>query len=100
MTEIAEQFSLEGKTAVVTGTSAGIGARLARTLVVAGAQVVAMARRTTYVDLPSSSLGELIPMNVDLEQHDQVADAHGPASRCSVDGWTSSSTMPPSSPAE
>ena len=75
MTEIADLFSLEGKTAVVTGTSAGIGARLARTLVVAGARVVAMARRTTHVDLPASSLGELIPMNVDLEQHDQVADA-------------------------
>ncbi len=75
MTQIADLFSLEGKTAVVTGTSAGIGARLARTLVVAGAQVVAMARRTTHVDLPSSSLGELIPMNVDLGQHDQVADA-------------------------
>ena len=75
MNEIADLFSLKGKTAVVTGTSAGIGARLARTLVVAGAQVVAMARRTTQLDLPSSSLGELIPMNVDLEQHDQVADA-------------------------
>ena len=75
MNEIAELFSLKGKTAVVTGTSAGIGSRLARTLVLAGAQVVAMARRTTEVDLPSSSPGELIPMNVDLQQRDQVADA-------------------------
>src|SRR5580692_9975379 len=74
MTEIADLFSLEGKTAVVTGTSAGIGARLARTLVLAGARVVALARRTTQIDLPPSS-GELISMNVDLEQHDQVADA-------------------------
>ncbi len=75
MNEIAELFSLEGKTAVVTGTSAGIGVRLARTLVLAGARVVAMARRTTEVDLPSSSAGELLPMNVDLQQRDQVADA-------------------------
>ena len=75
MNEIAELFSLRGKTAVVTGTSAGIGSRLARTLVMAGAQVVAMARRTTEVDLPSSSPGELLPMSVDLAQRDQVADA-------------------------
>ena len=39
---VTDIFDLEGKTAVVTGTSAGIGTRLARTLVLAGARVVAI----------------------------------------------------------
>ena len=36
MTKAHQIFSLDGKTAVVTGTSAGLGTRLARTLVLAG----------------------------------------------------------------
>ena len=43
-------FDLTGKNAIVTGTSAGIGNRLARTLILAGARVAAIARRTTELD--------------------------------------------------
>lgn len=75
MAQIEDMFSLEGKTAVITGTSAGIGTRLARTLVLAGARVVGMARRMTELDLPASGPGELLPMSVDLAEHDQVARA-------------------------
>jgi NAD(P)-dependent dehydrogenase (short-subunit alcohol dehydrogenase family) len=75
MTEATEIFSLEGRTAVVTGTSAGIGARLARTLVLAGARVGALSRRTTELDLPPARQGDLISLNVDLAEHDQVARA-------------------------
>jgi 3-oxoacyl-[acyl-carrier protein] reductase len=42
---------LEGKTAVVTGASAGIGAAVARALAGAGAGVVAAARRPEALDL-------------------------------------------------
>ena len=46
----ASIFDLTGKNAIVTGTSAGIGNRLARTLILAGARVAAIARRTTELD--------------------------------------------------
>ncbi len=42
MNKALEIFDLSGKTAVVTGASAGIGNRLAQTLILAGATVVAV----------------------------------------------------------
>jgi NAD(P)-dependent dehydrogenase (short-subunit alcohol dehydrogenase family) len=41
----AQLFSLEGRTAIVTGASSGLGARFAQVLACAGAQVAAAARR-------------------------------------------------------
>src|SRR3954447_19619127 len=38
-------FDLEGRVAIVTGASAGLGARFAATLAAAGADVIACARR-------------------------------------------------------
>ena len=69
----ASLFDLTGKNAVVTGTSAGIGTRLARTLVLAGAEVAAIARRTTELDEEASSTGRLLPMNADLSERAQVS---------------------------
>lgn len=72
----AEQlFSLKGKNAVVTGTSAGIGTRLARTLVLAGARVVALARRRTELDEEAAATGRLVTLSADLAERDQVLGA-------------------------
>ena len=68
-------FSLEGKTAVVTGTSAGLGVRLARTLVLAGARVAAIARRRTELDELAMSTGRVLPITADLAEADQVRAA-------------------------
>jgi NAD(P)-dependent dehydrogenase (short-subunit alcohol dehydrogenase family) len=76
-------FDLSGKNAIVTGTSAGIGNRLARTLVLAGARVAAVARRTTELDDETASTGRLIPINADLAERDQVVTA----ARTALDGF-------------
>ena len=68
-------FSLEGKNAVVTGTSAGIGGRLARTLVLAGARVAAIARRRTELDEQVSKTERLMPIQADLADREQVVGA-------------------------
>jgi NAD(P)-dependent dehydrogenase (short-subunit alcohol dehydrogenase family) len=72
VTTSAQIFDLEGKHALVTGTSAGIGNRLARTLILAGARVAAVARRTTELDDEATSTGRLLPVNADLAEPDQV----------------------------
>jgi NAD(P)-dependent dehydrogenase (short-subunit alcohol dehydrogenase family) len=74
-TPVTDIFNLEGKTAVVTGTSAGIGTRLARTLVLAGARVVAIARRRTELDDEASGTGRLTAIRADLAERDQVLGA-------------------------
>jgi NAD(P)-dependent dehydrogenase (short-subunit alcohol dehydrogenase family) len=68
-------FDLTGKNAIVTGTSAGIGNRLARTLVLAGARVAAIARRTTVLDDEASSTDRLFSINADFAERDQVLEA-------------------------
>ena len=75
MTDAGGIFGLEGKTAVVTGTSAGLGWRLARTLVLAGARVAGIARRRTELDEEAASTGRLLPITADLAEPDQVKDA-------------------------
>jgi NAD(P)-dependent dehydrogenase (short-subunit alcohol dehydrogenase family) len=79
MPDASKMFSLEGKTAVVTGTSAGLGKGLARTLVLAGARVTGIARRRTELDEEAASTGRLLPITADLAEPDQV---HAAASAC------------------
>jgi NAD(P)-dependent dehydrogenase (short-subunit alcohol dehydrogenase family) len=75
MEDVLQIFDLTGKTAVVTGTSAGIGNRMARTLVLAGATVVGIARRTTELDADVVATGRLISVTADLAETDQVLEA-------------------------
>jgi NAD(P)-dependent dehydrogenase (short-subunit alcohol dehydrogenase family) len=72
MTDAGDLFSLADKTAVVTGTSAGIGARLARTLVLAGARVAAIARRPTVLDDAAMATDRLLSLSADLSDHEQT----------------------------
>jgi NAD(P)-dependent dehydrogenase (short-subunit alcohol dehydrogenase family) len=69
----AQLFDLTGRNAIVTGTSAGIGNRLARTLVLAGARVAAIARRPTELDGEAAATGRLLPMTADLSERTRVA---------------------------
>ena len=75
MTAAAELFSLSGKTAVVTGSSAGIGARLARTLLLTGARVAAVSRRPTVLDDEAMATGRLLSISADLSEYDQTVAA-------------------------
>jgi NAD(P)-dependent dehydrogenase (short-subunit alcohol dehydrogenase family) len=75
MTDVMQIFDLTGKNAVITGASAGIGNRLARTLVLAGANVVAIARRATELDDEAMATGRLTSISADLAEHEQVVAA-------------------------
>jgi NAD(P)-dependent dehydrogenase (short-subunit alcohol dehydrogenase family) len=55
-----ESWRLDGRVALVTGASTGLGARFARVLHQAGAQVLATARRADLLDDLASACGERI----------------------------------------
>ena len=66
-------FDLTGKVAVVTGASSGLGEGFARTLVAAGATVVAGARRVDRLEVLAKELdgttpghGRLVPVGCDI----------------------------------
>lgn len=60
------QFRLDGRVAVVTGASSGLGARFARVLSAAGARVVAVARRRERLEELVAELGDAIAVPCDL----------------------------------
>jgi 3-oxoacyl-[acyl-carrier protein] reductase len=60
-------FDLNGRTALVTGASGGIGGAIARGLLAQGAKVVATGTRTEALDKLAAELGQgIVPMVCDL----------------------------------
>jgi len=64
----AELFSLEGRTALVTGASAGLGARFATVLAQAGATVFAAARRIDRLKELADSDARIHPVACDVSR--------------------------------
>jgi NAD(P)-dependent dehydrogenase (short-subunit alcohol dehydrogenase family) len=69
MTSNSDLFSLQGKTALVTGGSRGIGAMIARGLLEAGARIVISSRKQHELDeatLALSEFGEVTAIRADV----------------------------------
>ncbi|GAC1590733.1 MAG: SDR family oxidoreductase [Candidatus Velthaea sp.] len=67
MPDVASLFSLDGRTALITGASGGLGQHFARILHAAGATVVLAARRVERIDAEAARLGTrafALPMDV------------------------------------
>ncbi len=65
--DLSSPFALDGRVAIVTGASSGLGDRFARVLHAAGATVVAAARRTDRLEALAADLGDrLVPVTCDV----------------------------------
>jgi NAD(P)-dependent dehydrogenase (short-subunit alcohol dehydrogenase family) len=86
-------FSLEGRVALVTGASKGLGAEIARVMAEAGADVVASARDMTGLQATAAAVAERgrkchvvrTDVTVEAELRQMVDEARS-------GGWTFSST--------
>ena len=66
MTGALERFRLDGRVAIVTGASSGLGARFARVLAGAGASVVVAARRAERLEALAGELAGSLAVPCDL----------------------------------
>ena len=72
-------FRLDGKVAIVTGASSGLGARFAKVLDAAGAKVVLVARRMERLEALAEELDDALPVQCDLQDTDRLDDVVGGA---------------------
>jgi NAD(P)-dependent dehydrogenase (short-subunit alcohol dehydrogenase family) len=80
----AQMFRLDGRVALVTGASSGLGARFARVMAAAGASVVLTARRGDRLAALSDELGSALWIAGDVTDDDHIralvetaAERHG-----------------------
>ncbi|HEX7123972.1 MAG TPA: SDR family oxidoreductase [Gemmatimonadaceae bacterium] len=70
---VAPALPLDGRSALVTGASRGIGLAIARRLVIAGARVLCLARSRDALEREASAMGALAsPLPCDLSRPDEV----------------------------
>jgi NAD(P)-dependent dehydrogenase (short-subunit alcohol dehydrogenase family) len=67
------RFRLDGRVAIVTGASSGLGDRFARTLAAAGAQVVAAARRIDRLEALAAEVPAITPFPTDITSDEACA---------------------------
>jgi len=70
MAELDDLFRLDGRVAIVTGASSGLGRRFATVLASAGATVIATARRLDRLEALSAEQQHIHPMACDLSDFD------------------------------
>lgn len=73
MRDPLEPFRLDGRVALVTGASSGLGARFSRVLDAAGARVVLAARRHDHLDELATELSEAVVVACDLADPEAAA---------------------------
>jgi NAD(P)-dependent dehydrogenase (short-subunit alcohol dehydrogenase family) len=78
-------IDLKGQTALVTGASAGLGVRFAKTLARCGAQVALTARRLDRLEGVAAEIraagGKAVPLQLDVTDADQLKNVVGEAER-------------------
>ena len=97
-------FNLEGKTALVTGASRGIGKEIALVLAEAGADVAIAARRLDRIEQTADELRAFgrraVPIQTDVSDSQQVDDmvAHATESLGRMTSWSTTQESPQAAP--
>lgn len=70
--DLVDRFRLDGRTAIVTGASSGLGDRFTRVLSAAGATVVAAARRSDRLHALAAEVDGVVPVTCDVSRDEDL----------------------------